>query len=44
VAGSGYIQHVYNPNWNCPIPPKENRLKVAIRAGEKVFSAEGEGH
>jgi len=21
--------------WSCPIPPKENRLKVAIRAGEK---------
>jgi uncharacterized protein (DUF1684 family) len=21
--------------WNCPIPPQENRLKVAIRAGEK---------
>ena len=32
----------YNPNWSCPIPPKENRLKVAIRAGEKVF--EGAGH
>jgi uncharacterized protein len=30
----------YNPNWSCPIPPKENRLAVAIRAGEKVF----EGH
>lgn len=27
----------YNPNWSCPIPPKENRLTVAIRAGEKVF-------
>jgi uncharacterized protein (DUF1684 family) len=21
--------------WNCPIPPQENRLQVAIRAGEK---------
>lgn len=21
--------------WSCPIPPQENRLKVAIRAGEK---------
>ncbi|MBI4347874.1 MAG: DUF1684 domain-containing protein [Elusimicrobia bacterium] len=25
----------YSPHYNCPIPPKENRLKVAIRAGEK---------
>jgi len=30
----------YNANWNCPITPAENRLKVPIRAGEKVF----EGH
>jgi len=34
----------YNPNWSCPIPPKENRLMVAIRAGEKVFHAEGDEH
>ena len=34
----------YNPNcaygrddYSCPIPPKENFLKVAIRAGEKTF-------
>ncbi len=27
----------YNPNWSCPIPPPGNRLKVAIRAGEKLF-------
>ena len=32
----------YNINWSCPIPPKENRLTVAIRAGEKVF--EGATH
>lgn len=25
----------YSPHYNCPIPPKENRLAVAIRAGEK---------
>ena len=31
----------YNPacafsvHYNCPIPPKENALKVAIKAGEK---------
>jgi len=27
----------YNELWNCPIPPAENRLQVAIRAGEKNF-------
>jgi len=27
----------YNPNWSCPIPPTENRLNVAIDAGEKSF-------
>jgi uncharacterized protein (DUF1684 family) len=27
----------YNPNWSCPLTPLENRLKVSIRAGEKVF-------
>ena len=28
----------YNPNWSCPLTPFENRLKVPIRAGEKLFS------
>ncbi len=27
----------YNESWSCPIPPFENRLSVAIRAGEKTF-------
>lgn len=27
----------YNYNFSCPIPPPENRLEVAIKAGEKVF-------
>jgi uncharacterized protein len=27
----------YNETWSCPITPAENRLKVPIRAGEKVF-------
>ncbi|GAB4474369.1 MAG: DUF1684 domain-containing protein [Anaerolineae bacterium] len=27
----------YNDRWTCPIPPKENRLSVPIRAGEKDF-------
>lgn len=27
----------YNERWSCPITPAENRLKVAVRAGEKLF-------
>ena len=27
----------YNEQWSCPITPAENRLKVAVRAGEKLF-------
>ena len=27
----------YNENWSCPLTPPENRLKVPIRAGERVF-------
>jgi uncharacterized protein len=27
----------YNETWSCPITSAENRLKVPIRAGEKVF-------
>jgi uncharacterized protein len=41
----------YNPNcayggekWNCPIPPSENSLKVAISAGEKRFAHSGKVH
>ncbi len=30
----------YNEMWSCPITPGENRLKVAIRAGEKLFHAQ----
>ena len=37
----------YNPycayvsgKYNCPIPPKENALPVAIKAGEKAFTAQ----
>ena len=26
----------YNPTYECPYPPPENRLKVPIRAGEKL--------
>jgi len=28
----------YNPTYECPLPPPENRLKIPIRAGEKVKS------
>jgi uncharacterized protein len=27
----------YNENWSCPITPPENRIKIPIRAGEKIF-------
>ncbi|MBL8100481.1 MAG: DUF1684 domain-containing protein [Anaerolineales bacterium] len=27
----------YNEKWSCPITPFENRLKVPIKAGEKLF-------
>jgi hypothetical protein len=27
----------YNERWSCPLTPFENRLKVPIRAGEKIF-------
>ncbi len=27
----------YSPAYNCPIPPKENRLQVAVRSGEKTY-------
>ena len=26
----------YNPSYDCPYPPAENRLKIPIRAGERV--------
>ncbi len=27
----------YNDDWSCPLTPAENRLPVAVRAGEKLF-------
>lgn len=27
----------YNEDFSCPIPPKENNLQIAIRAGEKTY-------
>ncbi len=29
----------YNEQWSCPLTPLENRLKVPVRAGEKLFHA-----
>jgi len=26
----------YSPTWECPYPPAENRLKVPVRAGERM--------
>ncbi len=37
AAGLDKTQQPYNDKWSCPIPPKENRLKVRIEAGEKNF-------
>ena len=31
----------YSDQWSCPIPPPENRLEVAIEAGEKAYKANG---
>ena len=33
----------YTIGYNCPIPPRENYLNVAIKAGEKTFAKPG-GH
>ena len=30
----------YSPEYDCPFPPKENRLDVPIRAGEKMQQAD----
>ena len=44
---NGYLwldfNKAYNPycayadGWNCPIPPPENKLKIAVTAGEKIY-------
>jgi uncharacterized protein (DUF1684 family) len=33
----------YNPTYDCPYPPPENRMKVPIRAGERLPPAGGRG-
>jgi hypothetical protein len=30
----------YSPTWECPYPPAENRLKVPVRAGERMKKSE----
>jgi uncharacterized protein len=43
VIDFNYAYHpscVYDPRWSCPLAPPENRLPVAIRAGERL----PEGH
>lgn len=34
----------YNEGYSCPIPPPENRLSVAIRAGERMFDGRTAEH
>jgi hypothetical protein len=34
----------YNKTYDCPIPPRENRLQVPIRAGEKTRDAAAAAH
>ena len=39
-----YIPYCYyNPTYECPYPPPENRLKIPIRAGERMKKSEGPG-
>lgn len=35
---------MYAEGYNCPIPPVENRLPVAVRAGEKLYAGEHKAH
>jgi uncharacterized protein len=38
-----YIPYCYyNPTYECPYPPRENRVKVPIRAGERVKKPESQ--
>lgn len=32
---------VYNPKYDCPLPPRENRLKTFVRAGERMPAGDG---
>ena len=36
-----YIPYCYyNPTYECPLPPPENRLKIPVRAGERMKQAD----
>jgi uncharacterized protein (DUF1684 family) len=35
---------MYAEGYNCPIPPVENRLPIAIRAGEKLYAGKHKTH
>jgi len=36
-----YIPYCYyNPTYECPYPPAENRLKIPVRAGERIKKSE----
>ena len=30
---------LFNPAYDCPVPPRENRLKLPVRAGEKMVTS-----
>ena len=32
---------VYSPRWACPLAPPENTLRVAVRAGERMYAHPG---
>ena len=34
----------YNPTFDCPYPPAENRLKIPVRAGEKMRGDAASSH
>jgi uncharacterized protein (DUF1684 family) len=34
---------LFNPEYDCPLPPRENRLKVPVRAGERLPADNAQG-
>jgi uncharacterized protein len=35
---------VHSPRWSCPLAPPENRLPIAVRAGERLGAPTKRGH
>ena len=33
---------VFSPHATCPLPPRQNRLELAVRAGEKKYAGGAE--